>query len=123
MADSTSPQALFDMFQKMANPFAFPLQNFLAPSLSVEEVEKKISELKNVQTWLQTNLGMLELSIKSLEYQKALLAPHSAGTPEPAPMENPFTDPKNWPWNFMNPAAASVTTETPKTRTKKAAPK
>ena len=118
MTDPTS-QAMFDMFQKMANPFAFPLQNFLAPSLSLEEVEKKITELKSVQSWLQMNLGMLELSIKSLEYQQALLTPSSAKTAETKPMENPFADPKNWPWNFMNPSSEINSAENPKVRAKK----
>ena len=63
MTDTASSQAMFEMFQKMANPFAFPLQNFLAPSLSIEEVEKKIAELKSVHGWLQTNLGVLEVTI------------------------------------------------------------
>ena len=122
MTDPTS-QAMFDMFQKMANPFAFPLQNFLAPSLSLEEVEKKIAELKSVQSWLQMNLGMLELSIKSLEYQQALLTPSSAKTAETKPMENPFTDPKNWPWNFMNPSSETSSAENPKVRAKKSSSK
>jgi hypothetical protein len=102
MTDSTSPQAMFELFQKMANPFAFPLQNFLMPSLSLEEIERKISELKSVHSWLQTNLGVLEVTIKSLEYQKALLSP-SGDDKKQAVVENPFLDPKNWPWNFVNP--------------------
>ena len=114
MTESNSPQAMFELFQKMANPFAFPLQNFLMPSLSLEEVERKISELKSVQTWLQTNLGMLEVSIKALEYQKALLTPNTAApTDAPAP-ENPFLDPKNWPWNFIKPEEKTATEPPPK---------
>jgi hypothetical protein len=108
MTDSSSPQAMMEMFQKMANPFAFPLQNFLMPSLSLEEVERKISELKSVHTWLQANLGMLEVSIKTLEYQKALLAPNTAPSADATPPENPFLDPKNWPWNFVSNQAGSA---------------
>ena len=108
MTDSSSPQAMIEMFQKMANPFAFPLQNFLMPSLSLEEVERKISELKSVHTWLQTNLGMLEVSIKALEYQKVLLTPHSAAPADAPTAENPFLDPKNWPWNFVSNQAGAA---------------
>ncbi len=108
MTDSSSPQAMIEMFQKMANPFAFPLQNFLMPSLSLEEVERKISELKSVHTWLQTNLGMLEVSIKALEYQKVLLTPNSAAPADAPTAENPFLDPKNWPWNFIKPEAQAA---------------
>ncbi len=120
MTDSSSPQAMFEMFQKMANPFAFPLQNFLMPSMSLEEIERKISELKSVQVWLQTNLGVIDVSIKSLEYQKALLQPGSAKTEHTPPPENPLLDPKNWPWNFVSNTAAS---ETPANPLKNKAPK
>jgi hypothetical protein len=113
MTNPASPEAMFEMFQKMANPFAFPLQNFLMPSLSLEEVDKKIAELKSVQGWLQTNLGLLEVTIKSLEYQKALLSPSEMESNKPSQPDNPFLDPKNWPWNFLKtediaPAAPSA---------------
>jgi hypothetical protein len=120
MADSSSPQAMFEMFQKMANPFAFPLQNFLMPSLSLEEVERKISELKSVETWLQTNLGMLEVSIKALQYQKALLSPSSAAPADAPTPENPFLDPKNWPWNFIKPEETAAAEPAAKPRKPKA---
>jgi hypothetical protein len=122
MTDSTSPQAMFEMFQKMANPFAFPLQNFLMPSLSVEEVEKKIAELKSVHTWLQTNLGVLEVSIKSLEYQKALLSPTSSEPEQTSLTDNPFLDPKNWPWNFLKAEESTPAEIPPKPSKKKTAP-
>lgn len=121
MTDSTSPHAMFELFQKMANPFAFPLQNFLTPSLSLEEVEKKIAELKSVHTWLQTNLGVLEVSIKTLEYQKALLSPSSSEPEKILPTDNPFLDPKNWPWNFLH-ADESVAPKAPAKPRKKKTP-
>ena len=123
MTDSNSPQAMFELFQKMANPFAFPLQNFLMPSLSLEELERKISELKSVHTWLQTNLGVLEVTIKSLEYHQALLSPSTAAPSQAQAPENPFLDPKNWPWNFVNAeakAAAEPTAKPRKTKVPKA---
>ncbi len=122
MTDSASPKAMFEMFQKMANPFAFPLQNFLMPTLSVEEIERKIGELKSVQGWLQTNLGVIDVSIKSLEYQKALLEPSTAKTEHTPPPENPFLDPKNWPWNFVSNSpnqASEAPTEPRKAKTPK----
>ncbi len=123
MTDSASSQAMFELFQKMANPFAFPLQNFFTPSLSLEEVEKKITELKSVQAWLQINLGVLEVSIKSLEYQKALLSPSSSEPENSLASENPFLDPKNWPWNFLkaDESASPEASGTPRKR--KTAPK
>ena len=39
-----------------------------------EELERKIMELKVVENWLQANLNMLSVSIKTMELQKATLA-------------------------------------------------
>lgn len=114
---------MFELFQKMANPFAFPLQNFLTPSLSLEEVEKKIAELKSVHAWLQTNLGVLDVTIKSLEYQKALLSPSSSEPDRISPTENPFLDPKNWPWNFLKVEESAPSEAAVKPRKRKPTPK
>jgi hypothetical protein len=123
MTDSASPQAMFELFQKMANPFAFPLQNFLMPGLSIEEVEKKISELQAVHAWLQTSLGVLEVSLKSLEYQKALLSPSTSEPEKTSPVDNPFLDPKNWPWNFLKAEESKPAETPPKPSKKKTTPK
>ena len=123
MTDSASPKAMFELFQKMANPFAFPLQNFLMPGLSLEEVEKKISELQAVHAWLQTSLGVLEVSLKSLEYQKALLSPSTSEREKTSPADNPFLDPKNWPWNFLKAEESTAPEATAKPRKKKPASK
>jgi hypothetical protein len=117
MSDPSSAQEIFELFQKMMNPMAFPLQNLLMPGLSVEDIDKKISELKSVEHWLKTNLGMLELTIKTLEYQRALLTPAQAKSGDEAKALNPLTDPKLWPWNFV--AATSQSGE-PKTQPAKA---
>jgi len=75
MSKDTSSNEIFEAFQRMINPMAFPMQNLLMGGMKLEDVERKISELQTVHHWLSTNLGMLELSIKTLEYQKALLTP------------------------------------------------
>ena len=93
---SSTPQEMLEMFQRMLNPMAFPMQSLLSPSLSAEEIEKKISELKNVEAWLTANLGLLQFSIKMLEYQRSLLSGKDGEKPE-----NPFTNASLWPWNMM----------------------
>lgn len=72
MADDTSKE-LWDFFQKMWNPASFPIPGMFAPTMSVEEVEKKIAEMKSVETWLKMNLSFLQMTIKTLEMQKAAL--------------------------------------------------
>lgn len=75
MADNHSTPDFLEMFQKMINPMAFPMQQIMMAGLNPEELDKKIGELTTVKHWLHTNVSMLELTIKTLEYQRALLAP------------------------------------------------
>ena len=60
-----------EMWQKMVNPGAFPLQSLMFPVLDAKEIEKKIAELEVVEHWLKANLNLLRLSIQSLEYQRS----------------------------------------------------
>ena len=73
MAEDFSSKELFDFFQKMWNPTSFPIPGMFTPTMSVEEVEKKIVELKSVENWLKMNLSFLQMTIKTLEMQKAAL--------------------------------------------------
>ncbi|GAB3768197.1 hypothetical protein GCM10028796_31380 [Ramlibacter monticola] len=50
------------------------LSNWVAPTLSVEELEKRIAELKAVQFWLEQNGRALAATIQALEVQKMTLA-------------------------------------------------
>ena len=45
-----------------------------APTLSVEELDKKISDLKAVEAWLNLNTSMLRGSIQALEVQRGTIA-------------------------------------------------
>jgi hypothetical protein len=72
MAEQSSKD-LFDFFQKMWNPTSFPLPGMFTPTLSVEEIEKKMAELTAVESWLKMNLTFLQMTIKTLEMQKSAL--------------------------------------------------
>ena len=50
------------------------LASWVAPTLSVEEVDKRIRELKTVQFWLEQNLTALKATIQALEVQKMTLS-------------------------------------------------
>lgn len=50
------------------------LGNWVAPTLNVEELEKRIEELKAVQFWLDQNALALKATIQALEVQKMTLA-------------------------------------------------
>ncbi len=43
------------------------------PSLSPEDIDKQITDLKAVESWLQMNMNMLRSSIQALEVQSATL--------------------------------------------------
>jgi hypothetical protein len=70
MAEQDVPKDFFEMMQKMWNPMGFPMPGMIAPTMNVEDLEKKIAELKAVETWLTMNTGMLQMTIKTLEMQK-----------------------------------------------------
>lgn len=50
------------------------LSNWVAPTLSVEELDKRIQELKTVQYWLEQNGHALKATIQALEVQKMTLS-------------------------------------------------
>jgi len=71
MADPDVPKDFFEFMQKMWNPMGFPIPGMIAPTMSVEDLEKKIAELKAVETWLTMNTGFVQMTIKTLEMQRA----------------------------------------------------
>ena len=101
MANPSTPQEMFEMFQRMMNPMTFPMQSLLFPNLTVEEIDRKIAELKSIDSWLTANQSMLQLSIKTMEYQRSLLAGAKEGIKPGDMPENPFANPALWSWNMM----------------------
>ena len=79
MAEPGLPKDLFEWMQKMWNPMSFPVPGMLTPTADVGEIEKKIRELKTVETWLTMNVGFVQMTIKTLEMQKAALDAMGAG--------------------------------------------
>ncbi|MGZ5659808.1 MAG: PhaM family polyhydroxyalkanoate granule multifunctional regulatory protein [Usitatibacter sp.] len=107
MAKPVTPQEMFDMWQKMVNPGAYPLQSLMFPVLDPEEIEKKIAELEAVEHWLKANLNMLGLTIKSLQYQRAMVKGGEKFREEMGPVgkekvsDVPPDNPAMWAWNIM----------------------
>ena len=50
------------------------LGQWIAPTLDPEEIEKRISELRTVQFWLEQNARLLATTIQALEVQRMTLA-------------------------------------------------
>ena len=115
----------FDFLQNLAkaaggagaSPSAMPnMAQWLVPSLKVEDLEKRIEELKHVQFWLDQNARALSATIQALEVQKMTMetlkgmnftmgmpgaaaaaapksAPASPAAPPPAPEPEAAADP------------------------------
>lgn len=110
MAKPVTPQDMFDLWQKMVNPGAYPLQSLMFPVLDAKELEKKIAELETVEHWLKANLNMLQLTIKSLEYQRQMVkggerikaAMEEGRAPDgPGAQGDEIPNPALWAWNMM----------------------
>jgi hypothetical protein len=71
MADPNPSNEFFELLQKMWNPMGFAMPGMAAPAMTVEEVEKKIADLRAVEAWLTMNSGFVQMTIKTLEMQKA----------------------------------------------------
>jgi hypothetical protein len=89
------------------------MASWVAPTLSIEEIDKRIQELKAVQFWLDQNATALKATIQAMEVQKMTLStlqsmnvnmsdlakaftakpPASAPAPEPAPQATPEPEP------------------------------
>ena len=83
--DKISPQLpnYFELFQNILNPFTANAANagegmasnaaaMMMKSLDPKEIARKKQELETVLMWLKAQVGVVELSIKTLEYQLSL---------------------------------------------------
>lgn len=82
-ADAKPPQDPFEMFRRLWGPLGVPLPGMAMPTLDPDEVDKRITELRSVEAWLNMNLNMVKFSIQGLEVQKATLqAMRASGEPK-----------------------------------------
>ena len=75
--------ALGNVGNAMTDPFEFlkkswagmnNLPRAMAPTFDIEELDKRITDMKAVESWLQLNTNMLQGTIKALEIQRGTLA-------------------------------------------------
>ena len=111
MSDSPppfTPQQALEFMQKMWNPFGLSMPGVTAPpvpgvvpatspfpnplamfaTIDPAEIEKKISELRVIENWLTMSVNFMQMSIKTLELQKASMEALRAGATvatKPAP--------------------------------------
>lgn len=120
---------MFDNTPNMNDPLSFvrnmwsnmgvSMPGMVTPTFDVDELEKRITDIKAVEGWLRMNLSMLQMTIQGLEMQRTTLsavqamgqmASESARSMAPAAAEEPapvdaeksaLSDAAMWPWQMM----------------------
>jgi len=130
MAQESNTQDPLEFVRGMWSNMGFSLPGMVTPTLDVDELDRRIKDMKAVEGWLKMNLNMLQMSIQGLEMQRAALAavramseqarshqteekPEEAGA---SGSTNPFTAAASLgPWNMMTqqPAATTPPPENP----------
>lgn len=81
------PKDWLEFMQRAWNPLSFPMPGMGMPTVDVNEVRKKIGELRTVETWLTLNIGFVQMTIKTLEMQQAALESIAASASKAKPAE------------------------------------
>lgn len=63
----------FEFLKALWAPMGLPMPGLVTPTLDVADIEKRITELKSVESWLNLNLNVLRMTIQGLEMQKSTL--------------------------------------------------
>ena len=95
----------------------FTLPGMVAPTFDIEELDKRIKDMKAVEGWLRMNLSMLQMTIQGLEMQRTTVSAVQAmgqmasdaakkmGEAQPAEAADPgkaaFSEAAMWPWQMM----------------------
>ncbi len=97
------PTDPLEFFKTFWNQSGFPLPGFAMPTMDIKELDKRISDFRAVEGWLNLNLNMLQITIQGLEVQRATLAAMQSTMRESsdtASDSNPLVNPALWPWNM-----------------------
>ncbi|MBI4740653.1 MAG: hypothetical protein HY777_03650 [Betaproteobacteria bacterium] len=107
MAKETPAGGSTEFIKNLWGNMGFSLPGMVAPTFDVEELEKRIKDLKSVEGWLKMNLSMLQMTIQSLEMQsstlvavKAMGAVASARSAGEAAVGG-APQAALWPWSLM----------------------
>lgn len=101
MSDEKDP---LDFIKNMWGSMGFTLPGMVTPTVDTDELDKRIADLKAVEGWLKTNLGLLQMTIHGLEMQRTTLAAMQAigkSANNTGENPNPFANPALWQWPFM----------------------
>ena len=115
--DTPNPIDPLAFVRSMWSGMGISLPGMVTPTLDVDELDKRIKDMKAVEGWLRMNLSMLQMTIQGLEMQRTTLgAVQAMGqlatdtaramNPEVAPAavdpeKKAFSDAALWPWQMM----------------------
>jgi len=108
-----NPQDPFEVFRRLWGPLGIPVPGMAMPTMDPKEVEKRVADLKSVETWLSMNLNMVRFAIQGLEVQRAALTAMQGGTSEAARAgmaaagADTAANAMMWPWAVMQQAMAA----------------
>lgn len=115
-----SDQQVHDPLNFMRNMWGnmgFTLPGMVAPTFDVEELDKRIKDMKAVEGWLRMNLSMLQMTIQGLEMQRSTvgavqamgqMAADAAKSMAPEAGEAPSAMPGSLPPGFTAPAGGAL---------------
>jgi hypothetical protein len=63
----------FEIYRRLWGSLGVPIPGMAMPTLDPAEVEKRITELRSVEAWLNMNLNMVKFALQGLEVQRAAL--------------------------------------------------
>ena len=122
MSTENKAQDPLEFMRSMWSKMGFSLPGMVTPTLDVDELDKRIADMKAVENWLKMNLNSLQMATQALEMQRATIATMqamskiasegSASTEGQAAQPNPFAS-GMWPWNLMQQAAEANSAPAP----------
>ena len=71
MSNANDP---FEFLKSLWAPMGIAMPGIGTPTMDVDEIEKRIKELKSVEGWLSMNLNALRMTIQALEVQRSTLS-------------------------------------------------
>ena len=117
MSNKNAPNDPMEFTRNLWRQMGFSLPGMVTPTLDVEELDKRLADLKTVEAWLKMNLSMLQLTIQGLEMQCTTLnAVRDLGNIRPPDAARPADQPASaadtgenadplqsamWPWALM----------------------
>ncbi|AKU13954.1 hypothetical protein AzCIB_4061 [Azoarcus sp. CIB] len=110
MANDNAAKDPLEFVRGMWSSMGFSLPGMITPTLDVDELDKRITDLKAVENWLKMNLSMLQMTTQGLEVQRAAIAAvqamsqqarESGSKAQAEAQANPFASAAMWPWAAM----------------------